>query len=222
MRADARARVRQALDELRPYLSSYVAQALDGAARARRPARSDTAALLAAMVENWDVAFASRLPNVVRSYVFELRDVRNRWAHEEPFTDDEARRAEDTATLIARAIGAPPLVTGRASAPAGAGADPAAPSSHAPSSGSIARARDRSAPARQHELAAPRVTQREVMRAIWTRCAPDEDRAIQEYAAAERRGEAPRARNTSGHSPEQYAKALLADGLKKGWLSHHT
>lgn len=56
------------------------------------------------------------------------------------------------------------------------------------------------------------------MRAIWARCAPDEDRSIREYAAAEHRGDAPRKQNASGLTPEQYARALLADGLGKGWL----
>ena len=45
------------------------------------------------------------------------------------------------------------------------------------------------------------------------------ERIISAYAAAERNGEAPRENNTSGLTPERYAKALLNDGLKKGWLS---
>jgi hypothetical protein len=56
------------------------------------------------------------------------------------------------------------------------------------------------------------------MRAIWLRCAPDEERAIREYAAAERRGEVSRKQNTSALTAEQYASALLADGVNKGWL----
>jgi hypothetical protein len=59
-------------------------------------------------------------------------------------------------------------------------------------------------------------TQRDVMRAIWARCAPDEERAIREYGAAEMRGDVRRKNNTSNHRPEQYARALLFDGLKKG------
>jgi hypothetical protein len=60
--------------------------------------------------------------------------------------------------------------------------------------------------------------QREVMRRIWTQHRPDEERAVCEYAAAERRGETPRSSNSHGWTPEQYARALLRDGLRKGWL----
>jgi hypothetical protein len=41
---------------------------------------------------------------------------------------------------------------------------------------------------------------------------------VAEYADAERRGEAPRRRNTSGLSADEYARALWADGVKKEWL----
>ncbi len=57
------------------------------------------------------------------------------------------------------------------------------------------------------------------MREIWARCAPDEERTVRDYATAEHRGEASRKQNTSGLTPERYARALLADGLKKGWLA---
>ena len=60
--------------------------------------------------------------------------------------------------------------------------------------------------------------QRDVMRAIWARVGPDEERAITEYAAAERRGETPRKSTTTGATAEQYARRLLYDGLKKEWL----
>ena len=40
-----------------------------------------------------------------QTYASELRDVRNRWAHNEPFTAAEAYRAIDTAELLLRAIG---------------------------------------------------------------------------------------------------------------------
>lgn len=60
--------------------------------------------------------------------------------------------------------------------------------------------------------------QRDVMRRIRARCKPDEERAIREYAAAEKRGEAERTSNSHAWSAEQYARALLRDGLRKGWL----
>jgi hypothetical protein len=60
--------------------------------------------------------------------------------------------------------------------------------------------------------------QRDVMRRIWARCKPDEERAVREYAAAESRGEAVRASNSHDWTAEQYARALLRDGQRKGWL----
>lgn len=63
-----------------------------------------------------------------------------------------------------------------------------------------------------------RRTQRDVMREVYARYGNDLERVIREYAAAERRGEAPRSSNTTGMKAEDYARALLNDGLKKGWL----
>ena len=57
-----------------------------------------------------------------------------------------------------------------------------------------------------------------MMRGIWARCKPNEERAVRECAAAEKRGEAKRANNSHGWTAEQYARALLSDGLRKGWL----
>jgi|GEM_PF-715332 hypothetical protein len=56
------------------------------------------------------------------------------------------------------------------------------------------------------------------MRELWARHGPDDRRVVAEYATAERLGVAPRASNRHGVGPDLYAKALLADGLKKGWL----
>ena len=62
------------------------------------------------------------------------------------------------------------------------------------------------------------VTQRGVMRQVWARLGPDEARVIAVYAAEERAGRAPRESNTHGKSPEEYARLLLYNGLKIGWL----
>lgn len=61
-------------------------------------------------------------------------------------------------------------------------------------------------------------TQRAVMRELFSKYAGDTDRVISAYASAERSGETSRSSNTSGLKPEEYARALLNDGLKKGWL----
>jgi hypothetical protein len=56
------------------------------------------------------------------------------------------------------------------------------------------------------------------MRELFRMCGNDEERLIAEYAAAERRGDVPRKSNSHGISPEDYARALLSDARKKGWL----
>lgn len=61
-------------------------------------------------------------------------------------------------------------------------------------------------------------TQRAVMRQIYAACRHDPERVILEYAAAERRGEVSRSSNSTAMRAEDYARALLNDGLKKGWL----
>ncbi len=63
-------------------------------------------------------------------------------------------------------------------------------------------------------------TQRDVMRRVFHECRGDEERVIASYAAAERRGDVRRTSNEHNYSPEQYARALLMDGLAKGWLPH--
>src|SRR4051794_12984079 len=45
------------------------------------------------------------------------------------------------------------------------------------------------------------------------------DVAARSYAAAEQRGDVSRASNVRGMSAEEYARRLIADGLKKGWIS---
>lgn len=64
----------------------------------------DTQAVIKTMVDNWQGVFRFVLGPVERSYVGELLDVRNRWAHEEPFTSDDVYRALDTAERLLRAI----------------------------------------------------------------------------------------------------------------------
>lgn len=61
-------------------------------------------------------------------------------------------------------------------------------------------------------------SQRDVMRAIWAQLGPNERLVVEAYASAERRGEVARASNPTNLSPEEYARRLLHDGVKRGWL----
>jgi hypothetical protein len=63
-----------------------------------------------------------------------------------------------------------------------------------------------------------RVFQRDVMRRLYLEHEGNEDAVVHAYAAAEERGEVPRESNTYRLAPIEYARALFADGVRKGWL----
>lgn len=188
MESSERAKVRRGLDDLKPYLESFV---LQHALSPRVPRSKDTAGLLKTLVADWDTSHAPHLPRVARSYAHELLDVRNRWAHEEPFSPTDAARALDTVNQLARALGAPV-----------ANSAPLAVARRTTSTGQLKV-----------------LSQRATMREIYARVRRDADAAVAEYAAAERAGTVLRKGTKSGLNPEEYAKALLADGLNKGWLT---
>lgn len=66
----------------------------------------DTHGWLHLMWRRWSEVFHEKLGHVGRSYVSELIQARNDWAHQKPFTNDEAYRVADTAMLLLRAISA--------------------------------------------------------------------------------------------------------------------
>jgi hypothetical protein len=70
-------------------------------------ARWDIAAVLAAMWGRWHEVFKNTLGQAERTLVSELRDVRNRWAHQNPFSTDDAYRALDSAARLLTAVSAP-------------------------------------------------------------------------------------------------------------------
>src|SRR4051812_10579975 len=97
MDSPERVEVQRGLDQLRPYLAAFVEQALGSSQPTQTPGktrtslgRSDVYALLKIIKEEWAPFFRSRLPTVARSYVFELLDIRNRWAHQEAFSREDA------------------------------------------------------------------------------------------------------------------------------------
>src|SRR5712692_466892 len=67
----------------------------------------DTQALLLVMWDQWNVVFRNVLGQAERTLVSELRDVRNRWAHQEPFSTDDAYRALDSTHRLLTAVSAP-------------------------------------------------------------------------------------------------------------------
>ena len=67
----------------------------------------DTAALLRVMWESWNEVYRDTLGRTERSLVSELRDVRNRWAHQEPFSGDDAYRALDSTHRLLKSVSSP-------------------------------------------------------------------------------------------------------------------
>ena len=67
----------------------------------------DAAALLKLMWDTWNDVFRDTLGFSERSLVSELRGWRNKWAHQERFTSDDADRALDSAERLLTAVSAP-------------------------------------------------------------------------------------------------------------------
>src|SRR5437660_2996154 len=90
----------QALVEAQRFIAS---ERLD----ANRPFTAwDVAVLLRLMWDAWNDVFRKTLGQAERSLVSELRNVRNRWAHQEPFSGDDADRALDSAERLLTAVSA--------------------------------------------------------------------------------------------------------------------
>jgi len=100
--------------ELKAVLSTKWQDALtEGQARtsagklASQPKLSDPHLLLGVLWNQWNTVFGRTLGQVERTLVSELRDVRNRWAHNEAFTGNDAYRALDSAGRLLSAVSAP-------------------------------------------------------------------------------------------------------------------
>lgn len=121
-------RIGQALDELKPALQPYVENILSEATQGPRKSEVqqalaeaevrtidgkvnwDVQALLKMMIKLWGPLFSQRFDrnerSRVRSLVQEANDIRNRYAHDVPFSYDDAYRDLDTLGRVADAIGA--------------------------------------------------------------------------------------------------------------------
>ena len=64
----------------------------------------DAAALLRLMWETWRDVFSDTFGYTERSLVSELREWRNKWAHQERFSSDDADRALDSAERLLTAV----------------------------------------------------------------------------------------------------------------------
>lgn len=120
------ARIGEALDMLKAALEPFVVQSLAArykgnwqdavrrffsTSQQRQSGKPDTLnwdayMLLAVMWEVWNDCFVTLLSPAERSLVSELRDVRNRWAHQTPFSIDDTYRALDSVSRLMAAVGA--------------------------------------------------------------------------------------------------------------------
>src|SRR5215470_1800577 len=119
-------RVGKAMDLLRAGLAPFVGREIEVAVKAgglrmdavRRFAEDpmlgqkpitqwDAAGLLKLMWEVWNDVFGRTLGRAERSLVSELRDVRNKWAHQDPFSSDDTDRALDSMSRLLAAVSAP-------------------------------------------------------------------------------------------------------------------
>jgi predicted AAA+ superfamily ATPase len=100
----------------REFKSRHQAQAAEAARRyfgddravGKQPVTEwDVAALLKLVWEAWNEVFGQTLGRAERSLVQELRDCRNKWAHQEPFSSDDADRALDSMARLLTAVSAP-------------------------------------------------------------------------------------------------------------------
>lgn len=67
----------------------------------------DIAAILAVMWNQWNEVFRKTLGQAERTLISELRDTRNKWAHQRPFSTDDAYRSLDSAARLLTAVSAP-------------------------------------------------------------------------------------------------------------------
>ena len=118
-------RVGKALDLLKAGLGPFVEREFTSAYQAKAQSQSavflgddrmltdtpvtqwDTAALLKLMWNAWNEIFRNTLGQSERTLVSELRDQRNKWAHQQTFSSDDSYRALDSAGRLLAAVSAP-------------------------------------------------------------------------------------------------------------------
>jgi Swt1-like HEPN len=66
----------------------------------------DAHALLSVMANSWTLVFGKKLGKAERNLVEELRNTRNDWAHQKPFSTDDSYRALDSIHRLLTAISA--------------------------------------------------------------------------------------------------------------------
>jgi predicted AAA+ superfamily ATPase len=68
----------------------------------------DVASLMSVLFTQWNTIFRRTLGQAERSLISEIREVRNRWAHQNPFSGDDTDRALDSISRLLTAVSATP------------------------------------------------------------------------------------------------------------------
>lgn len=89
---------------LRPYVSARVNAVFDNPGLASQIGDWDVQAILVFMWERWNDLFRSELSFVERSMISELRDFRNRWAHQDDLEERDIYRVLDNVERLLIAI----------------------------------------------------------------------------------------------------------------------
>lgn len=118
-------RVGKALDLLKDSLGPFVEREMENVYQGKTKAKmvqilgedpifskksiseQDVSGLLRLMWETWNDVFRATLGFAERNLVSELRDVRNKWAHQQPFSSDDTDRALDSIERLLTAISSP-------------------------------------------------------------------------------------------------------------------
>ena len=69
------------------------------------PNMSDASFLFKGIKGTWNEVFGHGFSPAIRSLVFEVAEVRNKWAHQEPFSSDDTVRALDSMERVLEAFG---------------------------------------------------------------------------------------------------------------------
>jgi hypothetical protein len=75
-----------------------------------RAIQLDATALVRIILVHWDSTFARVLDKRDRALFYELRQIRNRWAHQVPITDDDVDRMADTVLRLLTSIRADNII----------------------------------------------------------------------------------------------------------------
>lgn len=93
--------------ELRTRLGTKWEEPAKGLSPDGKPNWSDPHLVLSVMWDQWNTVFKEILGHAERSLVSELRDMRNKWAHRQAFSGNDAHRALDSMARLLSAVSAP-------------------------------------------------------------------------------------------------------------------